>query len=565
MKFVPRIALICAALVFACPAQAAQIPGVLSDQDVRTYRAIFQAQRAGNIANAKDLAGELKDKSLLGYVLAHCYLEAPNYKTSFSDLKSWLDNYADLPYATRIHKLALKRRPSRKAHVPAPRTAFWRPSGGEAAVGEPPMQTELGVRMQAQIRVHVRAGDPDAANAVLTALVAGPSITQADVDRLATYVAQSYLAEVRDSDALRLAGEVAERGRINAPHADWVAGLAAYRLREFARAGAHFEKMAQASNLPSYTYAAAAFWAARSYQRAGDANRIVPLYAKAASEPDTFYGLLAGHVLGQDKRRNLVEPSFDSSSFAALMRNAPAHRAVALSQIGEDRYISEELHRAYAALHAGHAAALAALARAFGEAAVELKAAKIAARRGVHLTSLYPVPSFAPSDGYKVDTALILAFARQESGFDGGAVSRAGARGVMQVMPSTAALIEGNKKLAGKHKNKLDEPEYNMALGQRYMRDLLSRQNGNLFMVAAAYNGGPGNLSRWLTLHEGNDDPLLFVESVPLSETRRYIKQVMLNLWMYAHRFGKNDESLEAVAAGRWPVYSEYAKIAALD
>jgi soluble lytic murein transglycosylase-like protein len=541
------------------------VPDVLSSQDARAYRAIFEAQRAGDNSKAKALDATLSDKSLMGYVLAHRYLEAPKYKTSFSELQSWLDNYADLPPAPRIHKLAQKRKPSRKARVPAPRVVYWRPSGGEGGGGDPPMQTELAARLLAQIRAHIRAGNPDAAAAALAPHAQGAAILPADVDRLAAYIAQSYLAEARDADALRLATEVAERGRINAPYSDWVAGLAAYRLHQFGRAGAHFELMTQASGLPSYTFAAAAFWAARSYQRAGDAHRVVPLYAKAASEPDTFYGMVAGHVLGQDKKQNLVEPSPDPGAFAALMRNPPAHRAVALRQIGEDRYVGEELQRAYAVLDGDDAVALAALARAYGAAAVELKAAKVAARRGIHLTSLYPVPSFAPRDGYKVDTALMLAFARQESGFDGDAVSRAGARGVMQVMPSTAAVIEGNKELAGRHKTKLDEPEYNMALGQRYMRDLLERQNGNLFLLAAAYNGGPGNVSRWLALREGNDDALLFVESVPLSETRRYIKQVMLNLWMYAHRFGKDDQTLEAVAAGQWPIHSEYAKIASLE
>jgi len=560
-----RLALALACAVFAAIPARADVPGVLSASDARTYREIFEAQRAGEIAKAQSLTADLSDKSLKGYVLAHRYLEARHYKTSFSELKNWLEDYAELPVASRIYALALKRRPNRKTSVPAPISTHWRASGSDETYAEPAMQTAQGARSQAQFRAYVKDGQPDSANAILKNLSAGSDITQADIDRLGAYVATSYLAEARDTDAQQLAETIADRGRINAPMADWVAGIAAYRLKDFGRAAKHFEALTQAGGIPRYTYSAAAFWAARSYQRSGDAGRVVALYARAASEPTTFYGMLATHLLGRDNRLELKEADLDTASFNTLTRNKAARRAVALHQIGRDEYVDEELQRAYSDLDADQAEAFAALAHELGAASLELKAAFVAARRGTNLTSLYPVPSYAPHGGYSLDTALMLAFARQESGFDDGAVSRAGARGVMQVMPDTAAKIEGNKKLAGKQKKRLDDPGYNMALGQKYLRDMLERQNGNLFTLAAAYNAGPGSLSRWLSVREGNDDALLFVESVPAYETRRYIKQVMLNLWMYARRFGQSDATLDAVAAGRWPIYSEYAKTAALN
>lgn len=566
MKSIFKIALIGAALACTWPACASELPGVLSASDARDYRAIFEAQREGNIGKAESLSHGLSDKSLMGYVLAQRFLEARHYKTNFADLKSWLDDYNELPPAGRIYKLALKRRPSRKTTVPAPVSVHWRASGGAVEnFVEPPMQTALGASTQARFRAFVHDGQPDSANAVLKTLTAGADITQADIDRLSAFVAASYLAEARDTDALTLAESVAEHGRANAPLADWTAGIASYRLRDYTRAASHFETVTQASGLPPFAYSGGAFWAARSYQRAGQPARVMALYARAASEPQTFYGMLAAHLLGRDIGLNLIEPSFDSSSFNALMHNKAAHRAVALHQIGQSEYVGDELARAYSDLDPGQAVAFAALAHECGEASIELKAAQVAARRGIFLTSLYPVPAYAPHGGYQLDTALMLAFARQESGFDDNAVSKSGARGVMQVMPDTAAIVGGNKKLAGKQKKRLDEPGYNMALGQKYLLDLLDRQNGNLFTLAAAYNAGPGSVSRWLAAHEGNNDPLLFVESVPAPETRRYIKQVMMNLWMYAQRFGQTDVTLDAVAAGRWPIYPQYAKTASLN
>src|SRR6202030_3094749 len=103
----------------------------------------------------------------------------------------------------------------------------------------------------------------------------------------------------------------------------------------------------------------------------------------------------------------------------------------------------------------------------------------------VKLTSLYPVPPYAPQGGYALDQAVVLAFARQESRFQTAALSKAGARGVMQIMPQTAVTITHDQSLAGRNKDRLDDPVYNMTLAQNYLRDLLEKQNGNLFSIAA--------------------------------------------------------------------------------
>ena len=97
-----------------------------------------------------------------------------------------------------------------------------------------------------------------------------------------------------------------------------------------------------------------------------------------------------------------------------------------------------------------------------------------------------------------------------------------------------------------------------MTLGQNYLRDLLERQNGNLFSIAAAYNAGEGNLSKWQAIRgEADTDPLLFIETIPLAETRDYIKRVMTNMWMYRRRLGQPTAGLDDAAAGGWPTYTQ--------
>ena len=120
------------------------------------------------------------------------------------------------------------------------------------------------------------------------------------------------------------------------------------------------------------------------------------------------------------------------------------------------------------------------------------------------LTGLFPVPKYAPEGGYTIDPSVVLAIARIESRFDADAVSSVGARGLMQLMPATARHVAGGRV----SRTKLEKPAYNLALGQRYIDELLQQVNGNLFELAAAYNAGPANLSRWLAAREGqHDDP----------------------------------------------------------
>jgi soluble lytic murein transglycosylase-like protein len=92
----------------------------------------------------------------------------------------------------------------------------------------------------------------------------------------------------------------------------------------------------------------------------------------------------------------------------------------------------------------------------------------------------------------------------------------------------------------------------------------LERQNGNLFGLTAAYNAGLGNLSRWLAQQEGNNDPVLFIESLPSPETRDYVKRVMLNMWMYQQRFGDPALGMDDAASGNWPTYPLLDEIAAV-
>jgi soluble lytic murein transglycosylase-like protein len=127
----------------------------------------------------------------------------------------------------------------------------------------------------------------------------------------------------------------------------------------------------------------------------------------------------------------------------------------------------------------------------------------------------------------------------------------------MQVMPATAQYIAARSDLELPHGNALFEPETSILFGQAYLEHLLQRPSigDNLIYLAVAYNAGPARVLRWQGLLATTDDPLLFLESIPMREPRVYVKKVLTNLWSYRARLGQAQPSLEALARSRWPTY----------
>ena len=520
---------------------------VLSDQDVHRYREIFADEREGHFAAARAEIAHLSDNSLMGYVLAEHILSPHSGRTKLSELNGWLEKYGDLSIADRIYALAHKRARRHHANVEDIPGFRWRGGGYEDVDMAPdaPMTVPASRAAQLQIESMIHEDQPVAAQAVLTQLASSSDANTADVARLTEPVAASYLAENMVQQAYDVASPLA--GNQAAPLLDWSAGFAAYRLGKFEESATDLERLAQNGAVPSWTRSAAAFWAARAHIQAGDPLRVVTLLMAAAREQPTFYGMLAAHMLGEDAQAPFSDPVLTAENFLQLMQVPAAHRAVALWQVGRKDDVPNEMNRAFAAIDYKMGGSFAALARAMNLPNVELRASETAAARGIMLTGLFPVPNYAPDGGYRIDPSLVLAFARIESRFMADAVSPAGARGLMQLMPATAKNLGGGD---------LDDPSNNLALGQRYIAQLLGQLNGNLLELAAAYNAGPGNVSRWMSMRpDCASDPLLFIESMPSPETRSYVKRLMTYHWLYRRRFNQDVPALDETASGAWPVY----------
>lgn len=544
-------------------------PAILSTADVELYRKIFRVQARARWDEAKALINRIENDILMGHVLFQRYMHPTGYKSSFKELRDWLSLYSDHPGAHRLYRLALKRQAKGVPRPTTPKKRTWRedldPEYSAFEIFNPPRSAAQRKRVQEierYVQSLIRRERPTQALAYLRRDQIKRDLTQYEFDRFGQRIAASYFAEQRDDKAYELASTLADRSHKAIPLADWTAGLAAWRLGHTAAATRHFERLAEAEYIPAALKSAAAFWASRGKLLNRKPQDYVHLLNQAADHPLTFYGILAARQLGHDLKLRFELPRLDGHSFSLLTADHGVARAVALAQVGDHILAEEEMRRAHGRVPAALDAAFVSLAERLSLPHSELIGAMATDQPGLE-AGLFPVPDYEPRGGYIVDRALIYAIARQESKFYTRALSRAGAHGLMQVRPITAIDVTGDRRYSSSYRDALFEPEINLSLGQRYVKKLLNtgEPRGNMFMLATAYNGGPGNLRRWMAEIKYDDDPLLFIESIPSPETRDYIERVLTNLWIYRARLNQPSPTLKAVASGKWPVYESVDEI----
>jgi soluble lytic murein transglycosylase len=542
----------------------AAAPTVLSAAEAARYRRIFLAQEKGDWELADREIALLSDRRILGHVRAQRLLH-PKWRSGFDELEDWLARYADHPEAAQIHRLAVARAP--KGTTPPKPPTQARPAAAPAVdyepayrPAEPRSEADMRriARLREQIAARLRVDDPEEAVHLLARHGLRAGLDAVEIDRERAAIAASFYAQGADRQAFQLASAAAERSRQHVTVADWTAGLAAWRLRDMPAAQRHFEALARSETASAWNVSAGAYWASRAYLRGRKPQRVNEMLGLAARHPTTFYGMLANRQLGRETRFGWDAPPLSAAEMRELLAIPGVVRAVALSQAGAYSRADQELGLAYRLIDERLAPALLGLASRLEAPGLQLKLAGVRNDDGRRFdAAMYPIPPWAPEGGFNLDRALIYAFMRQESGFRAGAKSHAGAHGLMQIMPKTASYIEGDASYEADGKARLLTPRHNLALGQKYLTLLLEDESvrGNLFMLAAAYNAGPGTLKRWLKSVRYDDDPLLFIESIPSRETRIFIERVIANFWIYRERLAQDSPSLDAVAAGLWPYY----------
>lgn len=540
---------------------------VLNTADIDRYRRIFVLQEAGNWKQADSLISQLEDDLLGGHVLAQRFLHPTAYRSRFNELKEWLAAYADHPDSPRLYKLALSRRPASQRRPAAPayavpgtaRTSYadTRKGSSSPRKGLSANDRKAGERAIARVHSFLRQGATLSAKKMLMdedvqKLMSAPAIDWARA-RLAT----GYFTDGHDNWALDWA-TLAARSAKQVPESRWTAGLAAWRLNKLDVAAKHFEALAKRDDLSPGMVSGAAFWAARVHLRSSRPHEVSRWLERAADQSRTFYGFLARRLLGLPLEVRWADTDELEDLSAKVVATPAGRRALALMEVGEtDRAAAEFLGLA-ASADSEMAQGILAIAGRSGMPTLAIKLDSIFHPDETGFDGgAYPIPAWSPEDGFRVDRALIYALILQESRFRPNARSPAGARGLMQLMPSTASWVAGDRALRSSKRNDLLKPALNLKLGQRYIEMLLAENdvNSDILRMLVAWNGGPGNLAKWLRNTKHQDDPLLFIEAITRRETRMFVEKVLSNVWIYRDRLGQSTPSLDDIASGRWPTY----------
>jgi soluble lytic murein transglycosylase-like protein len=305
---------------------------------------------------------------------------------------------------------------------------------------------------------------------------------------------------------------------------------------------------------------AGAFWAARAYRHLGRDTTANLWLHRAAARSGTFYGMIARRTMGFDVDVATERDTLSQSDIDAIGGFAGGQRAFALVQVGQDERAEAEFRALWPSVKDDpamiHALMLIAAHAGLSELAAQLAAFQPDQSATPSGALHMPMPRLRPRGGFRIDPALVYALTRLESNFDARAVSPAGAHGLMQIMPVTARYIAGRSNLAGEE---LGDPAYNLDLGQRYVAYLSEQDgiSGNLIRMLAAYNAGPGSFARWSSTLRDNGDPLLFIEAIPNVETRNFVRHALTYQWLYAARMGLPARSLDELASGAYPRFTD--------
>ncbi|MEE2566718.1 lytic transglycosylase domain-containing protein [Hyphobacterium marinum] len=332
--------------------------------------------------------------------------------------------------------------------------------------------------------------------------------------------------------------------------AEFVAGWLALRyLNRPQDALQHFTRLAEGVSYP-VSVSRGRYWQGRAAEAAGDATAARGYYEQAAEHGTTFYGQMAMVELagGETPMFDLPPQPVPTAEERAAFESRPVTRALRLlAEMDEDYYftvfsyhLDDELETSAQSL------LLTELAYDYLRRRQAVRAAKAASYRwNILAEASYPVIDLPRSSTVALpEPALVHGIIRQETEFDPGAVSGAGARGMMQMMPATARATARQLGMPYRFDWLTYDAEYNMRLGQRHLQDVINENYGSYIIALAAYNAGGHRTDRWIEDYgdprAAGVDPIDWIESIPFSETRNYVQRVIENTQVYRWRLNNN-------------------------
>ncbi|VWX52014.1 lytic transglycosylase domain-containing protein [Novosphingobium sp. 9U] len=539
---------------FRTRADRTAVPSLLTLDERDYYRKLFAAIDSKDWTTVQTLFAQKSDGPLHQQARAEYFLASGSPKIELTDLQAWLSQGTELPDADQISRLALKRGAVSLPSVPTAQRFATLPSLPKRIKPGAINDGTMPGTVSAGILERIKADDPMGARVLLDGIDA--SLSPSARAEWRQRVAWSFYIENQDAQAYEVAQLGAQGQGPWVGESWWTAGLAAWRLGDCDGAADAFKNTAARSENAELT-SAAYYWQSRSLVRCRKPEQAAAILRKAAVRDETLYGMLAAEQLGLRLPEQHSAADFTQGDWQQLRNDNNIRVAVALSEIGEDSLADEVLRHQARIGSPSEFEPLTRLARDLGLPKTQLWMAYNAPYGGKPAPATrFPTPKWVPVGGWQVDPALVYAHVLQESVFQTSAVSPAGARGLMQIVPAAAQDHSGALGYSGSPSD-LNKPEVNLAFGQRHLQMLKNSgaTQGLLPKVMAAYNAGLVPTGRWNSEVRDQGDPLLWMESLPYWETRGYVNIVMRNYWMYERQAGGASESREALAQGMWPTF----------
>ena len=366
------------------------------------------------------------------------------------------------------------------------------------------------------------------------------------------YLARRAISAGRMRDAYEIA---THHGLVNGSHfveAEFLAGWVALRfLKEPKTALEHFEQLYDAAHYP-VSLSRGAYWAGRAEAAAGDKDAATEWYHRAAGYLTTYYGQLADAELEPTDRPPFPQPVSPTAEERTQFKASELVRAARLlQQIGQPLRVKAFITRLVLnAQTPGEHTLVAELATRIGRPDLAVSAAKRSSQVAGVVDAEYGWPVIPLPPGETPESALIYATIRQESAFETDAVSRVGARGLMQIITPTARAMARKLGLGTAHieSRLLYDPKLNLSIGRSYLASLIDAYDGSYVLTLAAYNAGPARVREWI---RDNGDPRIanvdmvdWIEKIPVEETRNYIHRVLENLQVYRERLSGTEVAM---------------------
>ena len=530
---------------------------LLNDTDIEKYKKIFSLQKLGKWEEAEDIIEQLDNKILLGHVKYQKLMHPTKYRSKFNELKDWLILYSDHPMSDKIWKLADRRKPKNTKSLKKPEKLNRLAGSGRDFKSITPLENfNIPKKYNAiykNIKSLVKRGRPTQALRDLNKSTL-PNYIE---DDLKSIISAGYYAVGKDKVSMKIAINAASRSGIDSPKLYWRAGLASYRLNKKEVALKHFIQLTKIKK-NIWLKSAGAYWAAKIYLEFNNELEAKNNFTIAAQQVNSFYGQLAIEYLGY--KENIIWEVKKPGSFFKLdiLNNEHVKRALALSTIGRYGEADQEIRFVYGILGNDNIYELLELTNYLNLPAVQLRLGdKLFQKGDLSYLALYPSPQWINNQDKKIDEVLLWSLMRKESSFYLKAKSPRSARGLLQLMPSTARTVMRDRSIRGSNLWKLYDLEYNILIGQKLLLRLMDQENisDSLVPLLMSWNAGPTRYKKWNEQIKIYSDPLVYIESIPSYETRWFVKKVLKNMWIYRDKLQQPKLSRKDLANNLWPKY----------